>query len=495
MTDPAKLTSRLALILVVLIALLISLLYLPENNRPTQPQVIFPVIVLSGLLAGLVNFYILFVKVKLQPQPEAALAGEVQQLNENPWMVLLGYFVIGVAGAFLIPVLNVILTGLPGLEFLKPTLAQKSLLVVGDEAFQNFVRTSQAKLDSLADADSTLQPALTKLRAVVDTTGLLPATQATPLAVIPARIGVGDYAVLVGYCVVAGVYADTILKFIALRLAPAKPNGDASRSDTPTHTDKSDQVNNDESNGLESATAEQAPGLPHDFSNLTHLPVPLAEGFVKGIDISHHNQIVSWTAVKNAGIEFVYIKMTDGVSTPDQVADRHARAAKAQGLKVGYYHFCRPDKKIGGTLATDAAAEADEVVDTLRHLPPADLPLMIDLEDQGPRWDTPLNPADYLTWITLFLSKTTPGTNPSAAPIIYSRSEYLDRKLPARHGLTNRLWLSRYNPDFRLAVSARGWTNWTLWQFTEAGMISPNGLLDLNLWRKDDYNQTLAAMT
>lgn len=290
----------------------------------------------------------------------------------------------------------------------------------------------------------------------------------------------------------AGVYADTIMRFIALRLTPPSTKNAGGK---PTNNGNIGGDGTTEMSGLEDAFDERTFQKPGDFRDVINLPVPLEDGFVKGIDISHHNRIISWPEVRKVGIEFVYIKITDGVATPDTMADTHAREARQQGLKIGYYHFCRPDRKIGGTVDSDARAEAKEVTDTLKGLPKADLPLMIDLEDQDNRWDTPLNPGDYLTWTTVFLDNVFTGTDPLSFPIIYSRKEYLDRKLPGSHSLTTRLWLSRYNPDSTQAISANGWPDWTIWQFTDAGQIGPNGPLDLDIWRKDDYLSTLAVTT
>ena len=91
--------------------------------------------------------------------------------------------------------------------------------------------------------------------------------------------------------------------------------------------------------------------------NLPGMPANLPKNFRLGIDVSHHNENPDWDAFKNTGAGFVYIKIGEGVGTPDQKARIHADNAKAKGLKIGYYHFCRPDKKNGGTVESDATAE------------------------------------------------------------------------------------------------------------------------------------------
>lgn len=86
------------------------------------------------------------------------------------------------------------------------------------------------------------------------------------------------------------------------------------------------------------------------ISNISGLPVNLPPIYQLGIDISHHNEFMNWAAIKDSGASFVFIKISEGVGTPDHKAIEHANNAKQTGLKIGYYHFCRPDKRNGGTV-------------------------------------------------------------------------------------------------------------------------------------------------
>lgn len=223
--------------------------------------------------------------------------------------------------------------------------------------------------------------------------------------------------------------------------------------------------------------------LASPFDDLRNVPGSSAD-YIRGIDISHHNTINDWNAIKKNGVQFVYIKISEGVGTPDSMAQTHALVAKQNGLKIGYYHFGRPDKKNGGTIDLDATAEATEVKNLLTNLPVADLPLMLDLEDTS-TWDSPLAPADYLQWVEKFLGFFFNPATPSTAPLIYSRKNYLDAKLPPSHtlGARYKLWLSIYTNDYNKAVPAKGWGKWNIWQFSEKGLLGSNSNLDLNIKR------------
>lgn len=62
---------------------------------------------------------------------------------------------------------------------------------------------------------------------------------------------------------------------------------------------------------------------------------------MKGIDIYSNTIITDWKALKEDGVEAVYIKATEGVTYVNSLMDSQYKNAKALGLKVGFYHFAR----------------------------------------------------------------------------------------------------------------------------------------------------------
>lgn len=215
-----------------------------------------------------------------------------------------------------------------------------------------------------------------------------------------------------------------------------------------------------------------------NFEEVLNMPNPA--NFKRRIDLSHWEVVNDWDAIIKAGVTEVYMKVTEGVGSYDVTALPFAEKAKSLGLKIGYYHFGRPDTKAGGSVIADATVEADDFLNTVAKLPPADLPHSLDLED-APPWDSPLKPDDYLLWLQTFLTRVQkPGDPP---PYINSRKSYLEPKLPANHGLGAKypLWLSRYHADFNQSLPIRGWTKWSVWQFTDIGRLGAgNTDLDLN---------------
>jgi len=60
---------------------------------------------------------------------------------------------------------------------------------------------------------------------------------------------------------------------------------------------------------------------------------------MKGIDVSVHNGIVDWQAVKDAGCEFAIIRLGYGNRHLDGSFTDNANGATAAGLKIGVYYY------------------------------------------------------------------------------------------------------------------------------------------------------------
>lgn len=218
------------------------------------------------------------------------------------------------------------------------------------------------------------------------------------------------------------------------------------------------------------------------ISNFKDLPINLPSNFRLGIDISHHNTRLDWQAFKNAGCEFVIIKVSEGVGTPDTQAPLHAQTALQQNFRIGYYHFCHADMKSGGTIEKDAQNEAKDAMSRMQGLPMSDLPFVLDLEDDN----TPLSPKQYTDWVKAFIATMVPPFTRKGI-MIYSRKEFLDRHLEPGHDLGQqvKLWISRYpeHPDMNNVPSPAGWNDWSIWQYKDKGIIGTSSPIDLNIMK------------
>ncbi|KAF9150928.1 hypothetical protein DFQ26_001418, partial [Actinomortierella ambigua] len=69
------------------------------------------------------------------------------------------------------------------------------------------------------------------------------------------------------------------------------------------------------------------------------------------IDVSHWQGPVNWAGVKAGGIEFVYIKATEGTTYRDPNFNQNYPGATNAGLIRGAYHFARPGESSGRAQA------------------------------------------------------------------------------------------------------------------------------------------------
>lgn len=61
---------------------------------------------------------------------------------------------------------------------------------------------------------------------------------------------------------------------------------------------------------------------------------------IQGLDCSHwQGTAIDWPQAKAAGIDFVYLKASQGIAYKDDCFDANASAARAAGILVGAYHF------------------------------------------------------------------------------------------------------------------------------------------------------------
>lgn len=73
------------------------------------------------------------------------------------------------------------------------------------------------------------------------------------------------------------------------------------------------------------------------------------------VDLSNNNAQPDFRALKRSGVDAVWLKATEGAFFTDPDFQRWRKQANAAGLRVGAYHFARPDKNPYSAVA-DAGA-------------------------------------------------------------------------------------------------------------------------------------------
>lgn len=103
---------------------------------------------------------------------------------------------------------------------------------------------------------------------------------------------------------------------------------------------------------------------------------------VIGIDVSQHQREIDFKKVKDAGVEFVFIRVgyrgyTEGKIYLDNYFEEYYKQAKDAGLKIGFYFFSQAINE------KEAIEEAEFVLKNIRDKR-FDLPIVYDYEDASP---------------------------------------------------------------------------------------------------------------
>ena len=190
------------------------------------------------------------------------------------------------------------------------------------------------------------------------------------------------------------------------------------------------------------------------------------ESNYRGIDISNWQGNVDFDAVKNSGIQVVYIKATEGITFVDKFLNQNYSRAESQGLKVGFYHFFR------GNL--DPIAQANHFVNTIGKMVP-DCKLAIDLETTDGIGKTELTDRALQ-----FIEKVKGLTGKDV--VVYTYTSFANSNIDSRLSIYP-LWIAHYG------VSTPGynkiWNSWVGFQYSDSGKVpGVSGNCDMNEFKE-----------
>ena len=198
-----------------------------------------------------------------------------------------------------------------------------------------------------------------------------------------------------------------------------------------------------------------------------------------GIDISRFQQAIDWTAVASSGIQYCYIKATEGVAHQDAAFAGHWRDASAAGLPRGAYHFFRPSDPV--------TKQADFFMTVAGARRPGDLPPVLDLE--APDLWSSIPHTERAAMADEWLNLVAKGMG--ATPVVYLSPAFATDVLKNSPLLASYpVWLAEYRAAPAPNVP-KPWTSWTFWQYTNRGKAAGiAGFVDCN-W----FNGTLEQLS
>lgn len=202
---------------------------------------------------------------------------------------------------------------------------------------------------------------------------------------------------------------------------------------------------------------------------------------MRGIDISRHNTIRSFPAIKSQGVDFCVIRAGYG-TVIDAKFEAHIKAAKDCGMLVGAYWFCY------ALDTADARREAEVCAETLRGHQ-LDLPVFYDLEYDTERYAAKTQ-VKYTTKLRTDIIETfcTEITKHGYKAGVYTNPDYWLYKLNSDRLAKWALWIAAYRQSDCKASFATtspsdlpaAYGNAMIWQFGKCRFTKAVGDVDIN---------------
>lgn len=189
---------------------------------------------------------------------------------------------------------------------------------------------------------------------------------------------------------------------------------------------------------------------------------------VFGVDVSSYQGTVDWAKLARQGVDFAFIKATEGSGMQDAQFQANWAAAPAAGIRAGAYHFFSYDSP--GESQADNFIAAVPV--TEGALPPA-----VDLEFYGPYLTEPAEREHTRAILDALLARL--EEHYGVKPILYVTYESYWRYVAGAYQ-DHLLWFS--SPG-----AAPLFHRWTFWQYSHsaqmAGYDGHQRHIDLNVFR------------
>ncbi|GAA3503850.1 lysozyme [Streptomyces prasinosporus] len=196
---------------------------------------------------------------------------------------------------------------------------------------------------------------------------------------------------------------------------------------------------------------------------------------VQGIDVSHWQGAIDWTSVRGAGIQFAWMKATEGTGYKDPSFNTNYPAAYRAGVIRGAYHFARPDVSGGATQAgyfvgNGGGWSRDNLT----------LPGVLDIEHNPyGAMCYGLSTTQMRTWINDFYTAYKSRTGRDV--VIYTTASWWNTCTGNWTGMYGKspLWVAHWGVSSPTLPS--GFPTWTVWQYTATGSVSGvSGNVDRN---------------
>ena len=184
---------------------------------------------------------------------------------------------------------------------------------------------------------------------------------------------------------------------------------------------------------------------------------------IQGIDVSAHQEVIDWDAVKASGVEFAMIRCgyrgyQYGYVHKDEYFDRNMQEAKRVGIKVGVYFYSQ------AINPEEAREEADFTLKQIENYE-LDLPVVFDMEesDTGPNGRIlSLSKEEKTECAVTFLHRI---QNAGYTPMIYNSTMLFEELFVTEYIQEFEIWVAEYGPYPRYPYE------FSIWQYTSSGTV------------------------
>lgn len=192
---------------------------------------------------------------------------------------------------------------------------------------------------------------------------------------------------------------------------------------------------------------------------------------IRGVDVSSYQGEIDWPLLASQGIQFAYIKATEGSSFVDAQYENNMENALKTDLKVGAYHFFSYDS----SGATQGAHFIKTVTQEEGMLPP-----VIDVEFYGDKERNLPDAASAKQKLSAMVGLLT--AHYQTPPVLYATEK------------SYRLYIARDFPDCEIWIrnvvtepTLSDGRSWTFWQYSNRirldGYNGEESFIDMNIFQ------------
>lgn len=192
---------------------------------------------------------------------------------------------------------------------------------------------------------------------------------------------------------------------------------------------------------------------------------------IHGIDVSDWQGYINYSQVKDSGIDVVYIKASQGNSIIDSYFRTNYNNAKANGLKVGLYHF------LTATSPQEAEEQAEYFTSVISGTSP-DCKLAMDFEVFGNLNTEQINEISFT-----FLQKVQELTGKEV--IVYSDASNASNTFSSQLANSYPLWVAEYGVN---TPRTGNWSSYEGFQYSDTGTVPGiSGYTDLDTFTEEIF--------